>query len=74
MKTGELRRSDNSGALSDRRSILVQRDTFQPSKDSIKRYMKFYNTERFHQSLDYKTADEIYYGVFLNGDTKVVGL
>jgi len=30
-------------------------------RDGIDRYMKFYNADRFHQSLDYKTPDEIYY-------------
>lgn len=30
-------------------------------KDGISKYMKFYNTERFHQSLEYKTPDEVYY-------------
>jgi putative transposase len=33
-------------------------------KLGVKRYIKFYNTERFHQSLGYATPDEIYYGVF----------
>ena len=35
-------------------------------KEGIKRYMKFYNTERFHQSLDYATPDEMYYAAFTN--------
>lgn len=35
-------------------------------KEGIKRYMKFYNTERFHQSLEYATPDEMYYAVFTN--------
>jgi len=26
-------------------------------KEGIKRYVKFYNTERFHQSLDYETSE-----------------
>lgn len=30
-------------------------------KNSISKYMQFYNTERFHQSLEYKTPDEVYY-------------
>lgn len=33
-------------------------------KESIDKYYQFYNTERFHQSLDYSTPDEIYYGAF----------
>ena len=35
-------------------------------KEGIKRYMKFYNTERFHQSLYYATPDEMYYAAFTN--------
>jgi len=27
----------------------------------VNKYFKFYNSERFHQSLDYKTPDEIYF-------------
>ena len=30
-------------------------------KYGISKYMQFYNTERFHQSLEYKTPDEVYY-------------
>lgn len=33
-------------------------------RDSVKRYFDFYNSERFHQSLDYGTPDEIYYAAF----------
>ena len=33
-------------------------------KEGIDRYYQFYNTERFHQSLDYSTPDEIYFGAF----------
>lgn len=33
-------------------------------KISLKRYFSFYNQERFHQSLEYATPDEIYYGAF----------
>ncbi len=33
-------------------------------KLGVKRYFKFYNTERFHQSLGYATPDEIYYSAF----------
>ena len=27
----------------------------------VKKYFRFYNAERFHQSLEYKTPDEIYF-------------
>lgn len=30
-------------------------------KHGVSKYMQFYNTERFHQSLEYKTPDEVYY-------------
>jgi putative transposase len=33
-------------------------------KNGMKRYMDFYNKERYHQSLDYETPDEVYYSGF----------
>ncbi len=36
--------------LNDYESIAEQ-------KEGIKRYVKFYNTERFHQSLEYETSE-----------------
>lgn len=30
-------------------------------KQGISKYIHFYNSERFHQSLEYKTPDEVYY-------------
>jgi putative transposase len=33
-------------------------------KIALKKYFNFYNTERFHQSLEYATPDEIYNSVF----------
>jgi putative transposase len=33
-------------------------------KEGIKRYMNFYNTERFHQSLCYATPEEVYQSAF----------
>lgn len=33
-------------------------------KEAIDNYFYFFNTERFHQSLEYSTPDEIYYGAF----------
>ena len=32
-------------------------------KQGISKYIQFYNTERFHQSLEYSTPDDIYYKV-----------
>lgn len=36
-------------------------------KEGIKKYVMFYNSERFHQSLDYETPDEIYWSKFKPG-------
>lgn len=33
-------------------------------KGALKRYFNFYNKERFHQSLEYATPDEMYFSVF----------
>lgn len=33
-------------------------------KEGVNRYFKFYNSKRFHQSLDYRTPDEMYNTVF----------
>lgn len=32
------------------------------AKEGLGRYFEFYNTERFHQALDYQTPEKIYYG------------
>ena len=39
-------------------------ETMNELKEGIKKYFKFYNTERFHQSLEYLTPDEMYNSVF----------
>ncbi len=31
------------------------------AKNGIAAYIDFYNTERFHQSLDYRTPDDVYF-------------
>ena len=31
-------------------------------RKGVERYFRFYNEERYHQSLDYRTPDEIYFG------------
>lgn len=38
-------------------------ETVPDAKEGISRYMNFYNQERPHQSLDYKTPAEVYFGV-----------
>lgn len=39
-------------------------DDIKELKTAVAKYFKFYNTERFHQSLDYETPDEMYYSAF----------
>ena len=40
---------------------LHEYETVREAKESINRYMNFYNNERLHQSLGYATPSEIYY-------------
>ena len=40
---------------------LKEYNTVPECRAGIKRYFEFFNQERFHQSLDYLTPDEIYY-------------
>ena len=40
-------------------------------KDGLARYLKFYNSERFHQSLEYETPDTIYWSKFPIREPKV---
>lgn len=35
-------------------------ETLEQLHDGVDRYFRFYNTERFHQGLDYRTPDEMY--------------
>jgi putative transposase len=39
---------------------LKDYQTMEELKQGLKRYFVFYNGERFHQSLDYKTPDMVY--------------
>ena len=39
-------------------------ETVPDAKEGISRYMNFYNQERPHQSLDYKTPAEVYFGIY----------
>lgn len=43
---------------------LNEYQSMEELKIAIKKYFIFYNTERFHQSLEYATPDEIYYRAF----------
>lgn len=44
---------------------LNEYESMEMLKLSLKKYFEFFNTERFHQSLEYATPDEIYYQAFL---------
>jgi len=46
-------------------------ETMTDLKEGIKRYLKFYNSERFHQSLEYATPDEMYYAAFTKREEPV---
>lgn len=37
-------------------------ETVREAKESLGRYFSFYNTERLHESLGYKTPEEVYFG------------
>ncbi len=37
-------------------------ETLKEVKEGLKEYFRFYNEERFHQGLDYRTPDEVYSG------------
>lgn len=41
--------------------FLWNYETFKELKQGLKMYFKFYNSRRFHQSLEYKRPDEIYF-------------
>lgn len=43
---------------------LKDYQTMEELKQGVKRYFRFYNSERFHQSLEYKTPDEVYSSCF----------
>jgi putative transposase len=37
-------------------------ETVREAKESLERYFRFYNRERLHESLEYKTPEEVYFG------------
>ena len=41
---------------------LRQWDTVADLREGLQNYFEFYNTERYHQSLNYKTPKEVYFG------------
>jgi putative transposase len=44
-----------------KRNLVGELLTALEAKNGIAAYIDFYNTERFHQSLDYSTPDDIYF-------------
>lgn len=46
---------------------LKQFETVSELKGELTRYFEFYNTRRIHQSLDYKTPEEVYFGENASG-------
>lgn len=47
--------------------IYIKRyETARELKAGVDAYFQFYNTKRFHQSLDYSTPDEMYYSNLMN--------
>ena len=44
---------------------LKDYETVQEAKDGIKTYFDYYNNERSHQSLNYKTPAEVYFNGLL---------
>lgn len=47
---------------------LKSYDSMIELRESVTRYFNFYNRERFHQSLEYRTPDEIFYSAFMTAD------
>jgi len=43
-------------------TYLQQWDTVSELRSALKNYFEFFNTERLHQSLNYKTPKEVYFG------------
>jgi len=41
-------------------------DTVKEARESLSRYFRFYNTERFYNSLEYQTPEEVYFGQVKN--------
>ena len=46
--------------------FLNEYETVDEAKQAINRYIKFYNTERMHQSLNYATPQEVYFQFYNN--------
>ena len=45
--------------------FLKDYETIADLKEGIERYVKFYKTKRFHQSLDYLTPEQLYKSKFI---------
>jgi putative transposase len=51
--------------------FLWRFDTVKELRDSLKHYFDRYNSEKGHMSLDYRTPDEVYYGMIEIGKEKI---
>ena len=52
---------DSGGLLKYEEVYLKDYKTMSDAYWSLDEHFRFYNTERFHQALDYKTPSEVYY-------------
>lgn len=43
-------------------TYLRQFETVSELKQALTKYFEFYNTKRYHQALNYKTPEEVYFG------------
>ena len=49
-------------------------DTVKEARESLDNYFRFYNSERLHQSLGYKTLQEVYLGKTINKQEEIIHL
>ena len=49
-------------------------DTVKEARESLDNYFRFYNGERFHQSLGYRTPQEVYLSKTINKQEEIIHL
>ncbi len=49
-------------------------DTVKEARESLDSYFRFYNNERLHQSLGYRTPQEVYFGKTINKQEEIIHL
>ena len=49
-------------------------DTVKEARESLDNYFRFYNSERLHQSLGYKTPQEVYLNEIINKQEEIIHL